>query len=96
VTGRRLVLFVALSTGPSRLGFRESGRHEREGKSLTKRESEVVRFVALGHTGREIADQLQLSHDTVRTHVRNAMIKTGSRSRAHLVANVLGDGLALA
>ena len=36
---------------------------------------------------------LHLSHETVRTHVRNAMDRLGARSRAHLVAKVLGDGL---
>jgi DNA-binding CsgD family transcriptional regulator len=28
---------------------------------------------------------------TVRTHVRNAMAKTGTKTRAHLVAVALGD-----
>ena len=45
-------------------------------------------------TGPEIADQLQIAHDTVRTHVRNAMVKMDARSRAHLVAKTLGNGLA--
>ena len=63
---------------------------------LSKRQREVVRLVALGHTGPEIADELQISHDTVRTHVRNAMAASGTRSRAHLVAKALGDGMALA
>ena len=52
--------------------------------------------MALGYTGPEIAAELHISHDTVRTHVRNAMEKTGARSRAHLVAKVLGNGIALA
>ncbi len=51
--------------------------------------------MALGNTGPEIADELQIAHDTVRTHVRNAMAKTDARSRAHLVAKALGEGLAL-
>ena len=42
-----------------------------------------------------MADELHISHDTVRTHVRNAMAKLGARSRAHLVALVLADGQAL-
>ena len=55
-----------------------------------------MRFVALGYTGPEIAAELHISHDTVRTHVRNAMLKLDARSRAHLVAKALGDGAALA
>ena len=50
----------------------------------------------MAHTGPEIADELDICRDTVRTHVRNAMTKLGARSRAHLVAKALGDGLVLA
>ena len=96
VTGRRLVLFVALST--SRWGgrFRREISDEAETtRSLSAREREIVRLVALGASGPEIADELGISHDTVRTHVRNAMTKLGARSRAHLVAKALGEGHAL-
>jgi PAS domain S-box-containing protein len=94
VTGHRRVLFVALST--SRWG-RHSRRNADDGThdSLSARELEIVRLVAAGETGPEIADQLHISHATVRTHVRNAMTKVGARSRAHLVAKALGDGHAL-
>jgi PAS domain S-box-containing protein len=95
ITGRRLVLFVVLSTS-------RWGRHSRRdgqtgtGDALSAREREIVRLVAAGQTGREIAEQLHISHATVRTHVRNAMAKVGARSRAHLVAKVLADGHILA
>jgi regulatory LuxR family protein len=36
--------------------------------------------------------ELHIAHDTVRTHVRNAMGKLGARSRAHLVAKALAAG----
>lgn len=93
-TGQRLVLFVALST--SRWG-RHSRRDPKMGTrdALSPREREVVRLVAAGQTGPEIAEHLHISHATVRTHVRNAMAKVGARSRAHLVAKALGDGHAL-
>jgi PAS domain S-box-containing protein len=93
VTGRRLVLFVALGT--SRWGRRvrrDVVGDEPEGE-LTPREREVVKLVALGDTAREIGDELHISHDTVRTHVRNAMAKLHARSRAHLVAKALGGGV---
>jgi DNA-binding CsgD family transcriptional regulator len=50
----------------------------------------------VAHTGAELADKLHISHDTVRTHVPCATTKLGARSRAHLVAKALGDGLLLA
>ena len=93
-TGQRLVLFVALST--SRWG-RHSRRDPKTGTrdALSPREREVVRLVAAGQTGPEIAEHLHISHATVRTHLRNAMAKVGARSRAQLVAKALGDGHAL-
>jgi PAS domain S-box-containing protein len=93
VTGHRLILFVALST--SRWGgrFRRVSYDEHESVPLSEREREIVRLVALGSSGPEIADELRITHNTVRTHMRNAMTKSGARSRAHLVAKALGDGL---
>ena len=95
ITGERRVLFVALSTS-------RWGRHSRRNadraapETLSPREREIVRLVAAGETGPEIAEQLHISHATVRTHVRNAMAKVGARSRAHLVAKARGEGHALA
>jgi PAS domain S-box-containing protein len=96
VTGRRLVLFVALSTSRWGASFRRSMEIDREPGELSARELEIVRLIARGESGPEIAAELHLAHDTVRTHVRNAMRKVGARSRAHLVAKVLGEGHALA
>jgi DNA-binding CsgD family transcriptional regulator len=95
ITGRRLVLFVALNTSRWGRSFRREVTSEREPAALSAREREIVRLVALGNTGPEIADELRIAHDTVRTHVRNAMDKAGARSRAHLVAKALGEGLVL-
>lgn len=95
-TGRRLVLVVALSVSGRGRGVRQATRSERRGGTLSEREREIVRLVALGGTGPEIADELQISHNTVRTHLRNSMKRTGARSRAHLVAMALGEGFALA
>jgi PAS domain S-box-containing protein len=94
VGSRHLVLVVALST--SRWGRYFRRTETPDGGTLTPREREIVRLIADGSTGREIADELHLSHDTVRTHIRNAMTKTGARSRAHLVAKALGEGLIVA
>jgi PAS domain S-box-containing protein len=95
VTGRRLVLFVALGT--SRWGgkFRRTTSSPREAGELSEREGEIVRLISLGRSGPEIAEDLQIAHNTVRTHVRNSMMKLGARSRAHLVARALSSGVAL-
>jgi PAS domain S-box-containing protein len=95
VTGRRLVLAVVIGT--SRWGgrFRRTIVEPDGAGDLSARELEVVHHVAHGRSGPEIADELGIAHDTVRTHVRNAMEKVGARSRAHLVAKALGEGHAL-
>jgi DNA-binding CsgD family transcriptional regulator len=95
VTGRRLVLIVALSTSRWGPRFRRTMPPDKEPETLSPREREIVRLVALGNTGPEIAEELRIAHDTVRTHTRNAMAKVGARSRAHLVAKALGEGHAL-
>jgi len=92
VTGQRLVLFVALSTSRWGARFRRELADDAVAEPLSPREREVVRLVASGASGPEIADELNIAHDTVRTHVRNAMTKLGARSRAHLVAKALGEG----
>jgi PAS domain S-box-containing protein len=92
VGGRRLMLFVCLEVarhGRHRRANRENGERT---VSLSAREQEIVHLVALGYTSHEIADELHIAHDTVRTHVRNAQTKLGARSRAQLVAIALADG----
>ena len=96
ITGHRMVLFVALTTSRWGRHFRRPIEIDEPSSPLSGREREVVHLIAMGSTGPEIADELHISHDTVRTHVRNAMAKIGARSRAHLVARALGDGHILA
>lgn len=93
VTGRRLVLVVAMST--SRWGPRFRRRADGDAppeRTLTARQREIIQLVSLGASGPEIAEELHISHDTVRTHIRNASTNLGARSRAHLVAKALAHG----
>jgi PAS domain S-box-containing protein len=92
-TGRRLVLVVALHTSRWGARFRRAPDDRVGARALSPREREIVRLVAEGQAGPEIADELGIAHDTVRTHVRNAMDKLGARSRAQLVAKAIGEGL---
>ena len=62
-----------------RIGRRAAGRLARAG--LTRRELEVLRFIAVGRTNREIARELYLSPRTVDMHVRNILAKLDCRSR---------------
>jgi DNA-binding CsgD family transcriptional regulator len=65
-----------------------------DGRRLSRREQEVTRLLASGLTGAEIAQQLYLSPETVRTHIRNAMMHMGAQTRSQLVGLAVGRGLA--
>jgi DNA-binding NarL/FixJ family response regulator len=77
-----------VTTSLSALGERAERRLSRRvfvqaaNSSLTRREIEVVRLVAMGHTSREIARELFLSPRTVESHVANILLKLDCRSRA--------------
>lgn len=53
---------------------------------LSARESEVLSLVARGLDNHEVARTLYLSVKTVQNHVSSLLAKTGTRSRAELVA----------
>ncbi len=61
--------------------------------SLSEREQEVLRQVALGFTSAEIAEKLNLSAKTVDTYRSRGMEKMGLRNRAALVRYALSRGL---
>jgi len=62
---------------------------EVETKLLSERQREVLRLLAHGYNGEEIAARLFLSPDTVRTHIRNAMSKLHARTRTHAVVEAM-------
>jgi DNA-binding NarL/FixJ family response regulator len=57
--------------------------------SLTQRERDVLRLLADGHANDEIGRRLEISPDTVRTHVRKAMTKLEADTRTQAVATAL-------
>ena len=61
--------------------------------ALTVREREVLVQVAGGHSNDEIAERLEVSPLTVKTHVNRAMAKLGARDRAQLVVIAYESGL---
>lgn len=60
---------------------------------LTDRELEVLGLLAQGHNIESIADELVLSHHTVRNHVRHILEKLGAHSQLEAVAIGLRTGL---
>jgi len=62
-------------------------------EDLTRRELEVARFVAKGLSNREIAQQLTISHRTVKTHVSNILSKLDLSDRTQLAIYAINSGL---
>ncbi|MEJ4100402.1 LuxR C-terminal-related transcriptional regulator [Corynebacterium mastitidis] len=52
---------------------------------LTRRETHVLRLMALGLNNQEIAEREVVSMATVKTHVRHILMKTCSRDRVQAV-----------
>ncbi|MET9828665.1 response regulator transcription factor [Streptomyces sp. NPDC006385] len=81
-----------LAQGGTGDGEGDPARSERL-DALTGREREVLVQVAGGHSNDEIAERLEVSPLTVKTHVNRAMSKLGARDRAQLVVIAYESGL---
>ena len=62
-------------------------------ESLTEREVEVLRHVAGGNRNRDIAEQLFISEETVKVHVKHVMEKLGANDRTQAVAIAVRRGI---
>lgn len=61
--------------------------------SLSKREIQVVRHIANGHTDKEIAEELSISPATVKTHRHNIIEKLGLKNKAGIAQFATEVGL---
>jgi two-component system response regulator NreC len=84
--GKRYVP-AAVSAGLSR------GPDEAAPQALSPRETDVLRLMALGHTNREIGEQLDLSVRTVETHRAHIQQKLGLTTRPELTRYALEHNL---
>jgi DNA-binding NarL/FixJ family response regulator len=60
---------------------------------LTSREIDVLRLVAAGCANKEIASQLSISEDTVKSRVKNILLKLGANDRTHAVTTAIKRGI---
>ncbi len=62
-------------------------------EALTVREIDVLRHIAGGNRNRDIAEQLYISEETVKVHVKHIMEKLGANDRTQAVAIAVRRGI---
>jgi DNA-binding NarL/FixJ family response regulator len=62
-------------------------------EELSTREIEVLRLIAGGNSNKAIADQLSITEETVKGHVKNILSKLDANDRTHAVTIGLKRGI---
>lgn len=70
-----------------------SSKKDNEGKQLSNREREVLKYVAMGYTNKQIADKLLLSIKTIESHKARIKEKLNLSYRSDLVKYAISKGL---
>ncbi|HUW65685.1 MAG TPA: response regulator transcription factor [Spirochaetia bacterium] len=60
-----------------------------DGQELTPREEEVLNYLSLGLTNKEISCRTHLAVDTVKTHLRNIYRKMGVKNRSQAITEIM-------
>ncbi len=64
-------------------------------ESLSQREIEVLRLVAIGNSNKEIAGRLHITEETTKSHVKSIMGKLRANDRTHAVTLAIARGILL-
>ncbi|MFJ3927592.1 response regulator [Streptomyces sp. NPDC090022] len=89
--GETLLFPTALRSLAAEYGNREA-REALEQAALTEREEAVLRLMAKGLTNAEIAGQLYVGAETVKSHVSAVLAKLGARDRTQAVITAYESG----
>jgi DNA-binding NarL/FixJ family response regulator len=72
--------------------FRKTPPSENQDHNLTPRETEILNHLVNGALYKEIASDVGIGYETVRTHIRNIYAKLHVRTRTEAVVKYLGRG----
>ena len=67
-------------------------KEEQEGTRITPRETEILQMLARGLTTKEIADAFFVSTNTIDSHRKNLLVKTGVANTAELIVWAVTEG----
>ncbi len=90
----QLAARLAMAGLAEEIGSRPSGQSGRAFPDrLTDREVEVLQLLTIGRSNKDISTALSISLNTVATHVRSILSKTGSANRTEAAAYAVQQGL---
>lgn len=84
LAGQYWIVSDAVDDAPGSLRKLDSELRRRRAFGLTPREIEIVRLVVCGFTNKEIAEQLAIGENTVKSHLTHIFNKLGASSRIEL------------
>lgn len=90
---RHLIVFVPADWPGDELGELQPTAQAGSPGTLSARQLEVLRLVALGANAAQIAQELSISEATARTHVKHILERLGAKNRPHAVALAMCNGL---
>jgi len=92
---QRIMIFAAASFAALRLEQLAGPDPNRIGSRgrLTPRELAVLRLMSTGRQCLDVAQELGLGEETIRSHLKKTQIKLGTRNRTHSVAEALRQNL---
>ncbi len=68
-------------------------KKEHHQKQYTDREIQILHLLSEGKTSKEIAEELFISYETVRTHRQNILIKSSSKNMTQTITQAIREGL---
>ncbi len=90
------ISFLALNAKKSYINIRnkEDLMNPRpSAKTVTERELDILRLLSEGYSSKEIAGNLHIAYDTVRTHRNNILKKTKLKTLAQVISHYIKEGL---
>ena len=78
---------------PARVSGDEANQKQKDHALLTDRELDVLNLIVEGHSNNEIGDALNISTNTVKTHIKHIFEKLSATDRTQAAVNAIKRGM---